>query len=78
MDFSATRQSPVGPDEMAGVPGRVSLEVILMLGFGLPELGCRNNIGHNLVGPQTRSIDVGNRVFGDPPLLFAGVEDADR
>ena len=36
------RQSPVGPDEMAGVAIGISLEIILMLGFGLPEVACRN------------------------------------
>ena len=46
-----------------------------MLGFGLPELACRNDFGHNLAGPQARSIDIGDRVFGNPPLLVAGVED---
>src|SRR5688572_24573069 len=71
----APRQSPVGPDEMAGVAVRISLEVILMLGFGLPELACGNDLGHNFVGPQARSIDISDRVFGNPPLLVAGVED---
>jgi hypothetical protein len=37
---------------MTGVAARISLEVILMLGFGLPELACRNDFGHNLAGPQ--------------------------
>ena len=73
--FGATRQSPVGPDEMAGVALRKSLEVILMLRFGLPELACRNDFGHNLGGPQARSIDIGDRVFGNPLLLVAGGED---
>jgi hypothetical protein len=60
---------------MAGVAVRNSLEVILMLGFGLPELACRNDFGDNLAGPEARSIDVSDRVVGDPPLFFAGVED---
>jgi hypothetical protein len=37
---------------MTGVTVRISLEVILMLGFGLPELTGRNDFGHNLIGPQ--------------------------
>src|SRR5262245_24022366 len=60
---------------MAGVAARISLEVILMLGFGLPELASRNGCGHNRAGPQASSIDVGGRVFRNPPLLIAGVED---
>ena len=50
--FSANRQPPVGPDEMAGVAAGISLKVILMLGFGLPEVACRNDFGHDLAGPQ--------------------------
>src|SRR5688572_11741931 len=71
----AIRQYPVGPNVMAGVAVRISLQVILMIGFGLPELACRNDFGHNFAGPQARSIDVGDRVFGNPSLLVAGVED---
>jgi hypothetical protein len=46
------RQSPVGPDEMAGVAVGIPLEVILMLGFGLPEVACRNDFGNDLARPQ--------------------------
>ena len=46
-----------------------------MFGFGLPEVVCWNDFGHHLAGPETRSIDVGDRVFSNPPLLVAGVED---
>jgi hypothetical protein len=51
-EFGTTRQSPVGPDEMAGVAVRISFEVILMLGFGLPELARRRDFRHYLAGPQ--------------------------
>ena len=46
-----------------------------MLGFGLPEVACWNHFSHSLARPQARSIYIGDRVFGDPPLLVAGVED---
>ena len=46
------RQSPVGPDEMAGVAIGISLEIILMLGFGLPEVACRNDFRNDLARPQ--------------------------
>src|SRR5262245_49137451 len=72
--IGAPRQSPVGQDEMAGVTVRISLEVILMLGFGLPELARRNDFGHSLAGPQAGSIDVGDRVFSNPLLLVARVK----
>ncbi len=48
----ANRQSPVGPDEMAGVAVGISLEIILMLGFGLPEVACRNDFRNDLAWPQ--------------------------
>ena len=69
------RQSPVGPNEMAGVAVRISLEIILMLGFSLPEVACRNDFRNDLTWPQARSIDIGDGVFGNPLLLVTGVED---
>ena len=48
----ANRQSPVGPDEMAGVAVGISLEIVLMLGFGLPEVACRNDFRNHLARPQ--------------------------
>ena len=48
----ANRQSPMGPDEMAGVAAGISLEIILMLAFGLPEVACRHDFGHDLARPQ--------------------------
>jgi transcriptional regulator with XRE-family HTH domain len=48
----ANRQSPVGPDEMAGVAVGIPLEIILMLGFGLPEVACRNDFRNDLARPQ--------------------------
>src|SRR5262245_48591964 len=48
----ANRQPPVWPDEMAGVAGGISLEVVLMLGFGLPEAACWHDFSNNLSWPQ--------------------------
>ena len=48
----ANRQSPVGPDEMAGVAVGISLEIILMLGFSLPEVACRNDFRNDFARPQ--------------------------
>jgi hypothetical protein len=48
----ANRQSPVGADEMAGVAAGISLQIILMLGFGLPEVACRNDFRNDLARPQ--------------------------
>jgi hypothetical protein len=37
---------------MAGVAVAISLEIILMLGFSLPEVACRNDFGNDLARPQ--------------------------
>jgi hypothetical protein len=60
---------------MAGVAIGISLEIILMLGFGLPEVACPNDFRNDLARPQACSIDVGDGVFGNPLLLVTGVED---
>src|SRR6266436_4767121 len=69
------RKLPLGPDEMAGVAVRDSFEVVLMFGLGLPEWTGGGDFGHDLSRPQARRVDIGDRVFGDPLLLAAGVED---
>ena len=46
-----------------------------MLRFRLPEVACWNNFRNSFPWPQARSIDVSDRVFRNPPLLVAGVED---
>ena len=43
---------PVGPHEMAGVTAGIPLEIILMLGLGLPEVASRNHFRNDLSGPQ--------------------------
>src|SRR5664279_3728614 len=59
---------------MAGIAIGKSLEVILMLRLGVPEVAGWKDLGNDLGGPKTCSIDVGNRIFGNPPLLVAGIE----
>jgi hypothetical protein len=51
------------------------LEVVLVLGLGLPERDRLADLGHDLAGPQARRVDVGDRVLGDPALLLARIED---
>src|SRR5436309_3111099 len=46
------RQLPAWPDEMAGVAAGISLEIILMLRLGLPEIACRHHFRRHLAGPQ--------------------------
>src|SRR6202034_1413719 len=68
-------QFPIGPDEVAGVSRRIALQVILVFRFGFPKGSDRRKFSDDLAGPQARSVDIGNGVFRDPLLLFAGVED---
>ena len=60
---------------MAGVAIGIVLEVVLVLGLGLPERSGRRNLGDHLAWPQTGGVDVGDRVLGDAPLLVIDMED---
>src|SRR5882757_6211058 len=60
---------------MTGVTIRIFLQIILMLGLGLPEWSGRRQFSDNLARPKTGSIDIGDGVFRDPFLLIAGIED---
>jgi hypothetical protein len=51
----------------------VALEVVLVLGLGLPEGADLANLGHDLGAPEVRG--VGDRVLGDLALLVADIED---
>lgn len=48
---SAARQLPAGTDVVAGVPAGIALQVVLVLGFGLPEVVGGTDLGHDLAGP---------------------------
>src|SRR6185437_1464042 len=71
----AYRQLPVRADEVAGVAVGDPLQVILVLGFGFPEVPGGRDRGNSLAGPQAGSVHVLDGVFGDALLLVAGVED---
>src|SRR3954467_14552190 len=71
----AVWQLPARAREVAGVPVRVVLEVVLVLGLGLPEGDGLADLGHRFPGPQARGVDVGDRVLGDLALLVARIED---
>src|SRR5690348_3501703 len=70
----ARRQLPARADEVAGVAVGIALEVVLVLGFGFPEVAGRHDLGHHLARPQARCFHVGNGVFGDALLFFGRVE----
>src|SRR5580765_2730846 len=44
----AVRQCPIRPNEVTGVAVRIFLQIILMLGFGLPERSGGCHLGDNL------------------------------
>ena len=69
------RELPARPREVARVAVRDALQVVLVLGLGLPERDGLADLGHDLAGPQAGGLDVGDRVFRDLALLVAGVED---
>ncbi len=69
------RKLPAGPREVAGVAVGVGLQVVLVLGLGLPERADRGDLGDDLAGPQAGGVDVGDGVLRDLLLLVAGVED---
>src|SRR4051812_45307672 len=60
----AMRQLPPRPREMAVVAVRDALQVVLVLGLGLPERDGLAELGHDLARPQARGVDVGDRVLG--------------
>ncbi len=61
---------------MAGIPGRITLEIVLVFGLGLPEWAGWCELGHHLAGPQARSVHIGDRFQRGPFLIFAGVVNA--
>src|SRR5690606_5481517 len=69
------RQFPAGSHVVAGVPGRVLLQVVLVLGLGFPELARRRHFGHHLARPQAAGLDVGDGVLGHATLLRRGVKE---
>ena len=61
---------------MAGVAARALLQIILVIGLGLPELADRLDLGHHFAIPQPRGIHIGDRILGDALLLLVDIIDA--
>ena len=59
---------------MAGVAIRDSLKVVLVLGLRLRERASRCELSDHTSRPQARSLDIGDRLFGDALLLVARIE----
>jgi len=60
---------------MTGVASGIVLQVVLVLGFRLPEVTSGSYFRHNHARPKARSIDVGDRVLREATLLVVGVKD---
>src|SRR3954462_1300006 len=69
------RQNPPRPREMAGVPARVFLQVVLVLRLRLPERTSGDDLGDNFPGPQSGGVNVGDGVLGNRLLLIRCVKD---
>jgi hypothetical protein len=55
----SARQLTARADEVAGVPVGLLLQVVLVLGLGLPERPGRRHLGDDLARPQAGGVDVG-------------------
>src|SRR5436190_989035 len=75
LQLAPPREHPLGAREVARVPVRVALEIVLMLGLRLPERPRRRHLGHDLPGPQARRLDLRDRLLGDAALVVVEIED---
>src|SRR5215510_3671732 len=73
--LSPCGELPVRADEVTGVTSGVALQIILVLGFGFPEIAGGRDLGYDLSRPKTGGIDVGDRILSDALLFLARVED---
>jgi hypothetical protein len=64
-----------GASIQASVAVRIVFQVILVLRFGFPERTSLSSFGHDLAGPKSRSVYVGDRRTSGPLLFLASVED---
>src|SRR5690348_8791258 len=69
------RKSPVRPNKVAGIAIRDALEVILMLGLGLPERTCWYDLCHDGPRPYFRGVHISNGLFCGHLLFGSGIED---
>src|SRR5262245_21564546 len=54
----APGQFPAAPREVAGIAVRVTLQIVLVLGFRLPEFAGGPDLRHDASRPQTRGDDI--------------------
>ena len=56
--FCVPGQLPARPREVTGIALRVALEIVLVLGLGLPEFASGRDLRHNGAWPQARGVDI--------------------
>jgi len=66
---------PIRPDVVASVAIWISFQVILVFVLTSPERTSRFYFGHRFSVPDSRGIDVCDRLFCGPFLLIARIED---
>ena len=74
--FRPARKFPVGANEVAGVAIGITLQVVLVLGFGFPEGASGRDFSYDYSGPKLGCIDVRDGIVGNPFLFVAGIEDS--
>src|SRR5688572_31725211 len=70
-----SREPPIGPREVAGIAAGIALQIILVLGLGLPEFARRLDLGDDLVRPDPRGVRILDRPQRLLPLFLRRVED---
>lgn len=65
-------QHPIGAREVTGVTAGIPQKVILVFGFGLPEIAFWFDLRHDFAGPNSRRVDVGDGFQRDSFLFVAG------
>src|SRR5688572_2008489 len=73
--FGPARENPIRAWKVAGIPVRIPLEIVLMLGLRFPERPGRRHLGDRPPRPEARSLDVGDRVASHPALFLVEIED---
>src|ERR687898_2414252 len=73
--FGSARENPIPAWKVAGVPVRIPLDIVLMLGLSFPKRPGRRHLGDNPPRPKARRFNVGDRVVGHPVLFLVEIED---
>ena len=70
----ANRKSPPWSDELTRIAAGILQQIVLVLGFGLPEVTRRYDFGDDFARPQTGFVNISDRIFGNLALLVRRIE----